>query len=263
MSLSPTQVQILAAAAVHPQHLAAPPAKLAPAPRAAIRRSLLSQGLIEPVDLPDAEAGVGWAADGTLVSYRITAAGLAAIRTEARREVDMPPEAPTESAEGAQGVAGSRLAETRPEPQAGPPEPTSAMPAAQAPRALLAAAEAVLVAWDTIPDHAGLDEAVAALRTALAGKSARAPRAPGAPRKPREGTKQQQVLALLRRPDGATIAQIAAATGWQAHPVRGFFAGLKKRQGIIVEVLERVRQVGPGTQGAKGSYSIYRIADAG
>jgi hypothetical protein len=50
------------------------------------------------------------------------------------------------------------------------------------------------------------------------------------------------------------------ATGWQQHTVRGFFAGLKKRQGIAVEVMERIRQVGPGKDGAKGSYSIYRIA---
>jgi len=31
---------------------------------------------------------------------------------------------------------------------------------------------------------------------------------------------------------------------------------------VTVEVLERVRQVGPNQQGAKGSYSIYRIAEA-
>ena len=66
----------------------------------------------------------------------------------------------------------------------------------------------------------------------------------GGPRKPREGTKQQQVLALLRRTEGATVAQIAETTGWQAHTVRGFFAGLKKRQGIAVDAAERVRQVG-------------------
>lgn len=42
--------------------------------------------------------------------------------------------------------------------------------------------------------------------------------------------------------------------------MRGFFAGLKKRQGIAVEVLERVRQVGPNREGAKGSFTIYRIA---
>ena len=71
------------------------------------------------------------------------------------------------------------------------------------------------------------------------------------------------MLALLRRPEGATIAQVMEATGWQEHTVRGFFAGLKKRQGIAVEVMERVRQVGPNKTGAKGSYSIYRIAEAG
>ena len=104
---------------------------------------------------------------------------------------------------------------------------------------------------------------MAALRAALAGKPARAPRDPAAPRKPREGTKQEQVLAMLRRPQGATVAQIAEATGWAAHTVRGFFAGLKKK-GYEVQVLERVRMVGPNKEGAKGSYTIYSLApDAG
>ncbi|MBX6382440.1 MAG: DUF3489 domain-containing protein [Microbispora sp.] len=65
---------------------------------------------------------------------------------------------------------------------------------------------------------------------------------------------------MLRRPEGATVAQIAEATGWAPHTVRGFFAGLKKRQGIEVSVLERVRQVGPNKEGAKGSFTIYHIA---
>ena len=81
------------------------------------------------------------------------------------------------------------------------------------------------------------------------------------PRKPREGTKQEVVLAMLRRPEGATVAQIAEATGWAQHTVRGFFAGLKKRQGITVEIAERIRQVGPNKQGAKGSYTVYRVAE--
>jgi hypothetical protein len=71
------------------------------------------------------------------------------------------------------------------------------------------------------------------------------------------------VLGLLRRPEGATVAQVAQATGWQPHTVRGFFAGLKARHGIAVTVQERVRQVGLGKAGAKGSYSVYRIVDAG
>jgi hypothetical protein len=60
------------------------------------------------------------------------------------------------------------------------------------------------------------------------------------------------------RPSRA-IAQIIAATGWQSHTVRGFLAGLK-REGITVEVVDRVRQIGPIKKGAKGSYSVYRVA---
>ena len=44
--------------------------------------------------------------------------------------------------------------------------------------------------------------------------------------------------------------------------MRGFLAGLKKK-GVQVETLERVRQVGPNKQGAKGSYTVYRIGEAG
>jgi Protein of unknown function (DUF3489) len=56
-----------------------------------------------------------------------------------------------------------------------------------------------------------------------------------APRKTREGTKQEQLIAMLRRKQGATIAQIVEATGWQPHTVRGAFAGaLKKRLGLDV-----------------------------
>ena len=51
----------------------------------------------------------------------------------------------------------------------------------------------------------------------------------------REGTKQAQVIAMLERPGGATIAQIVEATGWLPHTVRGAIAGaLKKRLGLEV-----------------------------
>jgi uncharacterized protein DUF3489 len=58
----------------------------------------------------------------------------------------------------------------------------------------------------------------------------------------------------------ASGPQIAEAMGWAPHTVRGFLAGLAKK-GIIVEVLERVRQVGPNKTGAKGSYTVYRVGD--
>ena len=67
---------------------------------------------------------------------------------------------------------------------------------------------------------------------------------------------------MLRRNEGATAAQIAESTGWAEHTVRGFFAGLKKKGHSFV-ILERVRQVGPNRPGARGSYSIYRVAENG
>jgi hypothetical protein len=47
--------------------------------------------------------------------------------------------------------------------------------------------------------------------------------------------------------------------GWAPHTVRGFLAGLAKK-GITIEVLERVRQVATNKTGAKGGYTVYRLA---
>ena len=53
---------------------------------------------------------------------------------------------------------------------------------------------------------------------------------------PREGSKKQIVLDLLRRKDGATMAEIAKATDWQNHSIRGFISGnLTKKMGLTVE----------------------------
>ena len=46
----------------------------------------------------------------------------------------------------------------------------------------------------------------------------------------RTDTKQAQVVAMLRGADGATVDEIAAATGWQRHTVRGAIAGALKKK---------------------------------
>ncbi len=56
----------------------------------------------------------------------------------------------------------------------------------------------------------------------------------------REGSKKAIVLELIRRPDGASLKEIQAATEWQAHSVRGFISGsLTKKMGLNVESFKR------------------------
>ena len=73
-----------------------------------------------------------------------------------------------------------------------------------------------------------------------------------APRRKREGTKQATLITMLQRKQGATIAQIAEATGWRRHTIRGAISGaLKKKLGLDV-TSEKIDD-GPRT---------YRITDA-
>ncbi|WP_296644738.1 DUF3489 domain-containing protein [Roseinatronobacter sp.] len=65
----------------------------------------------------------------------------------------------------------------------------------------------------------------------------------------RAGTKQAQIIALLQRPEGASIAEIAEATGWLAHSARGLISGgLKKKLGLQIT-----------SQKEQGRGSVYRI----
>ena len=66
----------------------------------------------------------------------------------------------------------------------------------------------------------------------------------------RRGTKQAILIEMLKRSKGATIQQMTAKTGWQAHSVRGAISGaIKKKLGLAV-TSERV--------GDRGR--VYRIA---
>lgn len=52
---------------------------------------------------------------------------------------------------------------------------------------------------------------------------------------PRTGSKQATVVALLQRPDGATVPEIMAETGWLPHTTRGFIAGtIKRKLGLAI-----------------------------
>jgi len=66
----------------------------------------------------------------------------------------------------------------------------------------------------------------------------------------RSNSKQARAIAMLRAPEGATIAQISKAFDWQPHTVRGFLAGaLKKKLGLTIK-----------SEKIEGGQRVYRIA---
>jgi hypothetical protein len=130
---------------------------------------------------------------------------------------------------------------------------------------------------DTAPTSAGADSAAdapapateadgaqkraktKAAKTASATRKTKAKAASADKPTPRAGTKQALMIEMLKRPEGATVEQIAGATGWQHHTIRGAISGaLKKKLGLTVEAT-RTREVGPNKTGAKGSATTYRI----
>ena len=74
-------------------------------------------------------------------------------------------------------------------------------------------------------------------KTAPTGKRSRKrPSAEGEAPTAREGSKKAIVLEMLRRPEGATLKSLMAATSWQPHSVRGFISGaLGKKMSLKVE----------------------------
>jgi hypothetical protein len=73
------------------------------------------------------------------------------------------------------------------------------------------------------------------LSTKAKSKSKSEPKAAASRAPARPGTKQALLVELLRRKEGATIAEAVKATGWQPHSVRGAISGtLKKKLGLAV-----------------------------
>ena len=55
-------------------------------------------------------------------------------------------------------------------------------------------------------------------------------------------SRASEVIAMLRRPEGATVDEVATAMGWQRHTVRGLFSGtLKKKLGLTLASAQEER----------------------
>src|SRR5882672_7843435 len=73
---------------------------------------------------------------------------------------------------------------------------------------------------------------------------------PQPPSDARRPSKQDAVIAMLRRGEGATVEEVARATGWQRHTVRGVFSGtLTKKLGLSLASVQEARG------------RVYRIAE--
>jgi hypothetical protein len=264
--LSDTQMRVLTLGSEHPEHLAPAPKHLPAAACRAVVNSLLKSRLLIEVPAPPPPRSLDYEAriwryevldasrcpvtgeiEGKRTPYllKVTDEGLRAIGKEPSSVTLVvidpltslcPPEAPALPVLKVTAVSDTTLTVAPPKRET----------LADAVRRFLEVYEGGLPA-----EGPTYQQAVEAMSQAL--------RRPGKGQ-PRADSKQEAVLTMLRRAEGATVAQIAEAMGWQQHTVRGFLAGLKKRPGITLEIADRVRMVGPNKTGAKGSYTVYRVA---
>jgi hypothetical protein len=262
--LTDTQAIILSAAAQRPGGNLLPlPGSLRGGAAVKVVGALLARGLareevIDRVTRADSALNTVWRNedDGRAVLLKITPEGLAAIGVEPAAESSAAPDtepvaepSAAPAAEPADGAVEDRFNEGT--NSAGKPaggvgaEPTNASAAEpkRRGRPKKAAAPTAVIAAPSAGETRGRPRKAATNAAAT----------PAASRKTRDDTKQAQLIAMLRRKEGATIAQIVAATGWQPHTVRGAFAGaLKKKLGLTVT-----------SEKIEGGERTYRIAEVG
>ncbi|MFG1242357.1 DUF3489 domain-containing protein [Xanthobacter sp. V7C-4] len=71
---------------------------------------------------------------------------------------------------------------------------------------------------------------------------------PASGTRPKPGSKLGMVLALLEKPQGASLAKLVEVTGWLPHTTRAALTGLRKRGFSVVS-----------EKSAGGGASVYRI----
>ena len=87
----------------------------------------------------------------------------------------------------------------------------------------------------TAPQHSGHSKPTAPVTKPKANVRATTRSSKPSETAPRTPSKLNSIIEMLKRPEGSTINDLSAATGWQTHSVRGFLSGtVKKRLGLTL-----------------------------
>ena len=224
IKLTDAQLVMLSKAAQRTDRCLTPPSGLRGATLSSVEVKLLAGGLVKAIKAT--AAAPVWRRDevaGTNVALKLTAAGLKAIAVDADQvEQDIQ-------------ARDANALEVRVQPVA----------SAKGQRG-----KAKVATQGSTPGLAGnAQTAPAALRPNDPSKLNSATTGPfGRESTPRPGTKLAEVIGLLSRSNGATIADLIAATGWLSHTTRAALTGLRQRGYVIG--LDRSNRAGG---------SVYRI----